>query len=169
VKSVWVREIPVQDVADLGKDDAFLVHENGTKPGDMVLVWAALGTPVGHSAQEVLRAGIPPMRAVPTLQVDTVYGSRKFSPANRLYEEVEAGTPNAVSALVMETVGTQVGIVVYAPGGDGPETLRRIRKALRSEFGIGGLQLRQESHRPVGESGLPPVLGVPRDALPKLI
>lgn len=54
-----------------------------------------------------------------------------------------------------EAVGAEVGITFYAPGMEGEEALKRVHKALRSEFGTDVLQIRTQHHRAVCETWLP--------------
>jgi hypothetical protein len=102
---------------------------------------------------------------VPSFGILTLYGSLYSARATEFFVE----DPEGEERPVIETVGTQVSMAIYVPGMEGPDVLERMRKALRAEFGAGLLQLRQETHRPVPETGLPPVLGVPNGHMPELI
>lgn len=134
---------------------------------DGVLFPAQLTSVTPRKDRELLGTpgGLPEGRFMPSVAVQTAYGVMFVAGADQLYVEDPAGEPMQL----IETVGTQIGLTVYAPGLEGEDVLGRIRAALRSEFGPGFLQVRQETHRPVSEDGLPPVLGVPDGQIARLV
>lgn len=163
---IKVNKLNYGEVADLTMGSEFLVHAPGYRPGEGPLTPARLETPLRPDEQEILSAGVPEGKSIPLVTVKTKYGVMYPVPSSRIYIEDENGTENAA---VVETVGSQANITFYAPGMAESEVLERLHKALRAEFGTGVLQLRQESVRPVCETGLPTVLGVPDGEVPRLI
>jgi hypothetical protein len=163
MEKIHARRMTFEEVATLEKGGLFLVPLHDRRPG--VLVPASLDRDTHIKEREILEAGVPSGQSVPTMMVTSVYGSMYGVPANQIW----AADADGEAMHLVEEVGTQVSLVLYAPGMEGPDVLERARKALRNEFGAGILQLRQETHRPVSEDGLPPVLGVPDGQVPRLI
>lgn len=162
MKKIRARRMAFQEIAGLGPDTTFLVPVHG-QPG--VVVPARLDKALEDSTRKILEDGVPPGQSIPTILITTVYSVMYGVSA----KDVFAAESDGEAMYLLETVGTQVSLVLYAPGMEGPDVLERARKALRTEFGAGILQLRQEAHRPVSEAGLPPVLGVPDGQVPRLI
>lgn len=163
MKKIHARRMTFEEVSTLEKGSRFLVPTHDRQSG--VLVPARLDTQLYTKERETLEAGVPSGHSVPSLSVQSDYGSLYHVAANQIW----AADSDGEAMYEIETVGTQVSLVLYAPGMEGPDVLERARKALRAEFGAGILQLRQETHRPVSEAGLPPVLGVPDGQVPRLI
>lgn len=163
MKKIHARRMTFEEVSTLEKNSRFLVPSHDRQPG--VLVAARLDTQLHTKDREILEAGVPNGQSIPSLLIQTDYGSMYAVGANQTW----AADSDGEAMYQIETVGTQVSLVLYAPGMEGPDVLERARKALRNEFRAGILQLRQETHRPVSEAGLPPVLGVPDGQVPRLI
>lgn len=164
MKKISARRMTFEEVAELPKGATVLVpvFDRRTK----ALVPAALNENMSDSARKILAAGVPSGQSIPSLLIQNMYGSMYSVGANEIYAASELeGEPFQQ----IETVGTQVSLTLYAPDMEGPDVLARARAALRKEFGPGILQLRQETHQPVSESGLPPVLGVPEGQIPRPI
>ena len=165
-----VRNLTLDELGELkvSEDSTFLVPDSNYWKESGVLVAARLKVPLRAEEIEKMRDRAESLTALPSAYIRTEYGIEYSVRLDQLYTEKDAG-PIGTDVSIVETVGSQVSMTLYAPGMKGPEVLARMRKALQEEFGTGVLQLRQEMHRKVPETGLPTVLGVPDGAIPRLI
>lgn len=164
METLKLRNLTFEEAATLDAEDEFFVPARGTTTSACVSARLDHGG-LGQSAREILESGVPSGQSVPTVNVSTRYGTVYAVSAGDIY----TADPDGTDHKVLDDVGTQVSLTLFAPGMEGPDVLERARKALRAEFGPGILQLRQETHRPVAETGLPPVLGVPDGQIPRFI
>lgn len=162
MRTIKARPMAFQEVAQLNPDSEFFVP---THQDRNILVTAKLNAAITESDRQTLHEGVPEGWSVPPLLIQSFYGVNYGILASEVYAADSKGRDMSV----VETVGTQVGFTLYAPGLEGDAVLDRVRKALRKEFGPGALQLRQQHHQPVSEMGLPPVFGVPEGQLPRII
>lgn len=165
-----VRKLTIDELADLKVSDnrTLLVPDSNHWKESGVLVAARLKISLRDSDIQKMREGGKGFLPIPSAYIQTDYGVEYSVSLDHLYTEEDA-SPIGIDAKIVETVGSQVSMTVYAPGMDGEDVLARMHKVLRAEFGTGVLQLRQQTNCKVSETGLPTVLGVPDNAVPRLI
>lgn len=170
MRTIKARRLTLEEVANLGPDDGFLAGAPSYRKDSRVLVESTLRGALSKSEVAAITTHLDQedgeMTSLPTVLVRTRFGIKYAVKANALFVEDKAGEADM---LLLERVGTQVSMTMYLPGMDGPDVLERTHKALRAEFGIGVVQLRQEFHRDVCEDGLPTVLGLPEGRLPRAL
>lgn len=156
MKKIKVRTLDFWEVAQLDKDSVFYVKD--PEYHSDVLVQAKKSRPfTDHelTALDELENGVR-TRELRMVNIETVFGHQYPVSAERVFVEDREGAEYRL----IEAVGTQVSLTFFAPGMEGEAVLERAFNALRKEFGIGVLQVRQYNHRQAREDGLPSVLGV---------